>query len=222
MPELYIQQCRVVRFPDEPEAENEALARWRRELGPRRTRRMSPLGLAVTAALRGCGFHDDPTLLYTTTYTETRALENFIDSFPSPSPLYFQSSIHPGGAEQAMIARQQAVTEFFPLAGSREIITQGLKTALLSARPRIIWLGGEEKGTWMLDAETAGATTFGWALTLAREPQGACGRLSWRPGPEAGFPAPAPCTARFCEALETREVLRWGSDETGHAALEWL
>lgn len=222
MLERYVHQCRVIRFPCDPDAEREVIADWREELGPRPTRRMSPLGLAVAATLRGHAFEDDPALIYTTTFTETRALEGFIDSFPNPSPLLFQMSIHPGGAEQAMIARHQAVTEFFPLAGEDEIISQALKTAFLSPRPRTVWIGGEERGSWLLDAQSSGPATFAWALALDQVSRGAVARVKWDPGAIVDKRLAARSTFGFCEALETREDLRWGGPDIGLFHWNWL
>lgn len=181
---------------------------------------MSPLGLLLTATLRDETFADDPCLLYTTTYTETQALEKFIDSFPFPSPLLFQTSIHPGGAEQAMIYRRQPVTEFFPLAGSARLLGQAIVLACTTPRPRTVWIGGEERGGWLRGVNEASEATFAWALSLTADPAGALARVSWEPGVEATTPRRL-STANFQEMLENRRPAEWGETGLGRFRWEW-
>lgn len=221
MPELFVHTCRLVRIPQSEEPAQRFVAALRQELGPRLTRRMSQLGLSLTAALRDHTFADDPTLVYTTTFTEAQALEKYIDSFPHASPLLFQMSIHPGGIEQAMIARQQAVTEFFPLAGDGGIIAQSLRAAFLSTRPRTIWTGGEECGGWLVEADCASDQTFAWALALSDQPDGAEARISWE-AEAVDSNSQAMDTGRFFAALEARESLAWNEPEIGQFHWTWL
>src|SRR5215212_2693920 len=79
------------------------------------TRRMTQLGLLVGAALDELTPRADDTVVYASAFAETRALEGYLDSFPSASPTLFQTSIHPSAVQQALIGRQHAVGEFFPL-----------------------------------------------------------------------------------------------------------
>lgn len=221
MPELFVHACRLVRIPEQEEPAERFVAELREQLGPRLTRRMSLLGLSLTAALRDHSFADDPTLVYTTTFTEAQALEKYIDSFPHASPLLFQMSIHPGGIEQAMIARQQAVTEFFPLAGDRGIITQSLRTAFLSTRSRTIWTGGEECGDWLVEANCASDQTFAWALALSDQSEGAEARIGWEIEAGGGNPLTMD-TCQFFAALEARKSFAWNEPEVGQFHWTWL
>src|SRR3954462_11310267 len=119
------------------------------------TRRMTQLGLLVGAALDDLGPRADDAVVYASAFAETRALEGYLDSFPSASPTLFQTSIHPSAVQQALIGRQHAVGEFFPLTGRGHLVMQALQAALLSPAPRVLVCGGDERGTWLLEQRAA-------------------------------------------------------------------
>jgi len=83
---------------------------------------------------------------------------------------FFQTSIHPSGVQQAVIGRQRNVRELFPHAGGGQLPVQGLLTAMLSPAPRAVLVGGEERGTWLVDAKAVSDRTFAYALALTRDP----------------------------------------------------
>lgn len=219
MTELFVQSLETLRLPDDPEGADTALKAWRNTLGARQTRRMSTLGVLLTAALREETFADDPCLVYTTQYAESQALEKFIDSFPFASPLLFQTSIHPGGAEQAMIARRQAVSEFFPLAGAAPI-SAALRLASVTTRPRTVWIGGEERGSWLREVKEASEASFGWALSLSRSSEKALARISWETGGAGASPEPSLET--FQEILAYRRNTSWSDPALGTCSWQWL
>jgi len=142
------------------------------------TRRMTQLGLLVGASLEPLAPAEGDTVVYASGYAETRALEGYLDSFPAPSPTLFQTSIHPSAVQQALIARQQAVREFFPLTGDAYLPAQALQVALLAESPRTILCGGEERGTWLLAAGLSSPRSFAFALALSTSPAGALARLT--------------------------------------------
>ncbi len=183
-------------------------------------RRMTHLGLLVGSALDGLLVGLDDTVVYASTYAETRALEDFLDSFPDASPLLFQTSIHPSAVQQVLIGRQQPVRRFFPLTGRRRLVEQALLTALIDPAPQVVVLGGEERGTWMLDHGMASDRAFAFALVLRTEPAGAIGRVAYAPdggGPEA---EPCPTLPGFAEALAARHEMRWRG-AGGAFTLQW-
>jgi hypothetical protein len=145
---------------------------------PGATRRMTQLGITLGAALRPLAPGENDTLVYASTYAETRALEAYLDSFPSPSPTLFQTSIHPSSVQQNLIQRQQPVRHLFPVTGGVDLPAQALLVALLADTPRAILCGGEERGTWLLEQNRASARTFAFALALSTDPAGALGRIS--------------------------------------------
>ena len=148
---------------------------------PGATRRMTQLGITLGAALRPLAPGENDTLVYASTYAETRALEAYLDSFPAPSPTLFQTSIHPSSVQQNLIQRQQAVRHFFPVTGGADLPAQALLVALLAEAPRVILCGGEERGGWLLEQGRASARTFAFALALSTDPAGAIGQLSLAP-----------------------------------------
>lgn len=170
-------------------------------------RRMTHLGLLIGSALEGTPLGPADALVYASTFAETRALEDFLASFPAASPLLFQTSIHPGGVQQVLIGRQQPVARLWPLAGRTRLVEQALLTALLEPAARVALIGGEERGTWMLEHDMASGRAFAFAVLLTREPTGAAGRVTFTPG-EATDEA-CPTLEKFALALAARSPLRW-------------
>lgn len=174
------------------------------------SRRMTQLGQLVGATLNRVGVTEDEPIVYASAYGETRALENYLESFPTPSPTLFQTSIHPSGVQQALVARQQPIRELFPLTGSHRLTARALETALLTGAPRTLLCGGDERGTWMLEHGAASDCTFAFALALARRATGAIGSLQLdcrsdsAPGSTGHLHVPPLTLPKFFELLRTR------------------
>jgi hypothetical protein len=183
-------------------------------------RRMTHLGLLVGSALDGLAIGPDDTVVYATTYAETRALEDFLTSFPDASPLLFQTSIHPSAVQQVLIGRQQPVRRFFPLTGRRRLVEQALLTALLDPAEQVVIVGGEERGTWMLDQDMASDRAFAFALSLRAEPAGAIGRVTFAAGGAVREVGPSPSLPEFAEALAERREMHWPG-AGGWFRLQW-
>ncbi len=142
------------------------------------TRRMTTLGLMVGNALAELDPQADDAIVYASAYAESCALENFLDSFPAPSPTLFQTSIHPSAVQQLMIGRQTPVRELLPHSGGPLFAMHALRAAMLSPAPRVLVCGGEERGTWLIDHGLASARAFAFAASLSRERlPGALGRV---------------------------------------------
>ncbi len=217
MTERYIHHLRVELPPTE---ETLATARLRlAEKFPRTAlRRMTHLGLLLGATLEGSPLMPEDALVYASTFAETRALEDFLASFPAASPLLFQTSIHPGGVQQVLIGRQQPIARLWPLAGRTHLVEHSVLTALLEPSARVALVGGEERGTWMLDYHMASARSFAFALLLTHEPAGATGRIAF--APSAAAAEAGPTLEKFAEALAERHPLHWCS-AGGTWSLEW-
>jgi hypothetical protein len=167
MIERHIQQL----VTDDPGDETPVATRERLKghFPPGATRRMTTLGLLVGSALAQVDPGEDDALVYATGYAESQALEGFLDSFPTPSPTLFQTSIHPSAVQQLMIGRQRPVRELMPLSGGSLLAFHALRASLLSPSPRSLLCGGEEKGTWLLQHQLASERTFAFAAALTRE-----------------------------------------------------
>ena len=166
------------------------------------TRRMTQLGMLLGVTLEPLGLNEDDTVVYASGYAETRALEGYLDSFPSASPTLFQTSIHPSAIQQALILRQQAVRQFFPMTGSACLPAQAVQVALLAETPRTILCGGEERGTWLLEKGTASDRSFAFALALSTSPAGSIGHVTLSP---SAVDAPASLTLpAFFKLLHAR------------------
>ena len=170
------------------------------------TRRMTQLGLLVGAVLDEMAPRPDDTVVYASAFAETRALEGYLDSFPSASPTLFQTSIHPSAVQQALIGRQHPVGEFFPLTGRAHLVMHAVQTACLARTPRALLCGGEERGTWLLEQNVASDRSFAFAVSLSAEPVGAIARLSLSPIPE-GTPGAGCSLYNFFLALQERRPL---------------
>ncbi len=182
-------------------------------------RRMTHLGLLIGSTLEGAPLGPEDALVYASTFAETRALEDFLASFPAASPLLFQTSIHPGGVQQVLIGRQQPIARLWPHAGRTRLVEQALLTALLEPAARVALVGGEERGTWTLEHHVASARSFAFAAILTREPDGAAGRVTFTPAPSAD--AACPALEDFALALAEYHPLRWPG-AGGEWSLEWL
>ncbi|OAM89228.1 beta-ketoacyl synthase chain length factor [Termitidicoccus mucosus] len=148
---------------EEPSATRERLKAC---FPPGAARRMTQLGMLVSAALARVEPGADDAIIYATQFGEGRTLESFLESFPAASPTGFQTSIHPGAVQQGMIRRAQPVREFFPMAGGAFLPGQALLAAMLSPAPRVVLCGGEERGTWLREVGAAAGATFAYALAL--------------------------------------------------------
>ncbi len=183
-------------------------------------RRMTHLGLLVGSALDGLPIGLDDTVVYASTYAETRALEDYLTGFPEASPLLFQTSIHPSAVQQVLIGRQQPVRRFFPLTGRRRLVEQALLVALIDPGPQVVVLGGEERGTWMLDHGMASDRAFAFALILRTEPGGAIGRVAYAPDGTDLDAGACPSLMAFATGLAERREMRWRG-AGGAFTLQW-
>ena len=183
-------------------------------------RRMTHLGLLVGSVLEGASLGPEDALVYASTFGETRALEDFLHSFPAASPLLFQASVHPGGVQQVLIGRQQSLARLWPLASLTRLVELALTTALLEPARQVALVGGEERGTWMRDHGMAAERSFAFALLLSREASGAIGRVSLDPGLAASA-INCPALENFAGALAGRHPLHWQGGD-GAWSVTWL
>ena len=217
MLERYLQAISLA----DPGPEDPAVTRERlKDRFPRgATRRMTQLGLLVGAVLDELAPRVDDAVVYASGYAESRALEGYLDSFPTASPTLFQTSIHPSAVQQSLIGRQHAVGEFFPLTGRGCLVAQAIQTAALSSASRVLVCGGEERGTWLLEQRAASDRTFAFAFALAAERPGALARIALtRAGKAAGE---LPLTV-FFEALVARRSLDVIAAPGLRLTLDWL
>jgi hypothetical protein len=142
-------------------------------------RRMTQLGMLTGSVLGALEPSSSDSVIYASEYGESRALEAFLESFPAASPTMFQTSVHPSGVQQGLIGRQRGVPELFPFAGADGLAGHALVAALINPAPRVLFCGGEERGTWLRERGVASERTFAFALALSREnANGAAGRVT--------------------------------------------
>ena len=188
---------------------------------PRRSaRRMTHLGTLMARVLADSRPEPGSTLIYGTTYGETRSLEDFVDSFPTPSPLLFQGSIHPSGIQQVFVHRKIPIGGFLPITGSDHLVASVLESALLAADAGVTVCGGEEGGTWLLECGKASPIAFAWAFSLAGNSHAATGSLTIGPGGDR-VPAGPVDHAGFFAALETRSAIKIPRPRGGFYRVDW-
>lgn len=140
--------------------------RLKSQFPPGTARRMSTLGMMIGAAIKAVATEDIDTLVYSSAFGESISLEGYLRSFPTPSPTLFQTSIHPSGFQQGLILRQKPMREVIPIAGGPELVLQSILAAMTAPAEKVLWCGGEERGTWLREVGAAADRSFAFALTL--------------------------------------------------------
>ena len=208
-------------FPDE------RVRAWTANFLPNAARRMTRLGLMLGEALRDFSIGPDDAVVYATTFGETITLGRYLESFPTASPLHFQTSIHPSAIEQVLINRGCPVRELTPLAGQPDLSAQAALTALLTPGARVLLAGGEEVGAWLRKFDAASDVGYAFALELGDGPRGdALGELRWNeegswPGADAP-PTPPGDLYELFTAVRERRPLRCPSPAGGEISLQWF
>ncbi len=201
---------------EEPAATRERL----RALFPRgATRRMTQLGLLLGSVLEPLRPAEDDALVYASSYGESRALHEYLGSFPTASPTLLQSSIHPSAVQQVLVARQQPVREFLPFGGRAQIVAHAVQAALLSPAPRAILCGGEERNLPPENLQTASPLGFAFALALGAGRDGSLGTLRLA---ESADPSGELALPEFFAALRDRRPLDQPVAPGMRLLLTWL
>jgi hypothetical protein len=198
-----------VERPPVSETATEARERLREKFPRNALRRMTHLGMLLGSVLDGVELSAADAVVYASSFAETRALEDFLASFPNPSPLLFQTSIHPGGVQQVLIGRQRSIARVWPLAGRARLVEQALLTALLEPAERVALVGGEERGTWLLERGQASERAFAFAAVLTPEPAGAVGSISCGSVLENAPDESCPTLVNFTDSLAAKRPLTW-------------
>lgn len=165
MAKVYLKQPASLILPHPEDAE--ARARLKEGLPRSAQRRMTLNGLMVHRVLEGRDLAAVPAILYLTAFAESRTMESYLRSFPTPSPMGFQASIHPSAVEQSLIARQQPVPCLLPL-GGLDALFPALRMAA-GLRPGSLLVAAEEMCPWLAGHGLSSDDTFAWAVTLASE-----------------------------------------------------
>ncbi len=205
---------------------------WTKNFPPNAVRRMTRLGLMLGATLRDFVIDPEDAVIYVTTFGETITLARYLESFPTASPLFFQTSIHPSAIEQVLINRACPVRELTPLAGQPDLSAHASLAALLTPGNRVLLTGGEEVGSWMRQLDAASNVGFAFALELGsfaqgdddEPPVGAVGELHW--SEEEGVPVNAPAAPgdlrELFDAVQERRRMQLPSPSGGEITLTWF
>jgi hypothetical protein len=118
-----------------------------------------------------------------------------------------------------MIGRQQPIRRFWPVTGRLRLVEHVLLTALLEPSERVVIVGGEERGTWMLEHQMSSDRAFAFALELTAESAGAVGRVNFALAAVADEDCPG--MGVLADAVAERRALHW-QGAGGAWMLEWL
>ena len=205
------------------QTEMEVVKELKRNFPPMISRRMTKLALMIGECIKGESMEVTDAVIYATTFSETACLEKYLDSFPTPSPLMFQNSIHPSGMEQVLIARKQAVEEFMSFGGDDHILHSAIVATFTSDQPTQWLIGAEEKGTWLTEKECASAFDFAYAVKLSKEAEGALAKLVWTPAQNVEDASQATTTTLdFLNILKTRKDCSMEAQSLGQLELNWV
>lgn len=190
---------------------------------PRTSRRMTKLALLIGECVKGFPLAEADTLIYTTTFSESICLENYLASFPTPSPLGFQNSIHPSGLEQVLIAKSQPVSEFLSFAGRAHVMHSAITAACMSDNQNQWIIGAEEKGNWLTEKKYASEADFAFCIGLNQDPVGATGSISWDPDVSDFSDASHSLTTEtFFSLVLNKKSWRSYCESLGEIVIEWL
>lgn len=214
---------------DDAAPEDVAATRERLKAGfpPGAVRRMTQLGMLVSNILNDLAPSTDDTIVYATQYAESRTLETYLESFPAASPTGFQTSIHPGAVQQAMIRRAQPVGEFFPVAGGEYLVGQSLVATMISPAARVVLCGGEERGSWLAAIDGASERAYAYGMILEKTaPAASAGasqtntaRLHLEPSDKPAVPL---AHSAWFDLLHARKNFSGTPAPGWRATLEWL
>ena len=216
--------------PFEDAVPAERIRELARNFSPNAARRMTHLGLLLGETLREFSIEPGDAVIYATTFGETVATGRYLESFPSASPLFFQTSIHPSAIEQVLINRGCPVRELTPLAGQPDLSAQAALTALLTPGERVLLTGGEEVGTWLRQLDAASNVGFAFALELGAGPaETAIGEMSWsanRAREQSANRSPSSAVVgdlhELFHAVRYRQPLRCDSPAGGEIEIAWF
>ncbi len=193
----------------------------RKLFNPLASRRMSDLSLLIGEVTAGAepGHRDE--WIYASRFGGTQSLERYLSSFPTPSPLYFQNSIHPGAFDLVSVARRERSGMLTPLCALDTLVADALLAALLVPTDTVAHLvGGDEYEPWSSGHGWGAIETFAFYLRLeAGSPAAALGELSFDPEEQTGETVPD--VAAFHGGLSARRDWEFHLPERGTFRVAW-
>lgn len=200
--------------PDDTEAMTSAKARIDRKV----LRRMSPTAVVLHALLTDYAAQDLGMMVLGTTFGESIGLEKYLDSFPHPSPMHFQNSVHPSSLLQWLIHEKQSIEELIPLAG--ECLSANALAILFadhSARKRSLIIV-DKMGTWLKEIGQSSRESFALGMNFSPDSRGALGAVVYEEEESDYFPE----NQLFVEAIQNKESMTVGCPHGGRFVFTWL
>ncbi len=162
--------------------DNDFIKKLKQEFPPLLARRMTLLSLLIGNVCKNFKLAEEDEIVYATTCAEGLSLESFLLSFPTPSPLHFQNSIHPSGIEQVLIARQQPINNLLPINGAPQTIILNALMAIMHTQSEYSYLiSGEEKGNRLSDVQITNNCSYAYSIEFCKDNTDAIGKLCWKP-----------------------------------------
>ncbi len=121
------------------------------------SRRLSPAALALHATIPPDAIAPADDIIFASSLGASKSLENYLKSFPNPSPANFQNSVHAAVLETVLVLRHASVRRLQSFANSPDSLAPAaFRSALLSDAPTTHLIFAEEFAPW-LSTESIGA-----------------------------------------------------------------
>lgn len=189
----------------------------RQNFKPLAARRLTSLPLLLGELTKNAAAEPDDEWIFASEFGGSISLNNYLSSFPNPSPLHFQNSIQPGPLDLVNVARQLPARQLTPLIGGDHLLGDALLAALISPAETVHLTGGEEFTAWAAEHSLGAGATYGYYLKLSCQAEGAIAELTHEPNTDApALPAPEAATL-----LANQQPLTTGLPSGGAIRLQW-
>ncbi|MGE9295071.1 MAG: hypothetical protein ACQKBV_02115 [Puniceicoccales bacterium] len=190
----------------------------RKNFSPLAARRLTTLPLLLGEVCRDAHPAPDDEWVFASQFGGSVSLERYLGSFPNPSPLHFQNSIQPGPIDLVNVAQRQPAALLTPIIAGRDVVAEGLLTAMISPAPVVHLTGGEEAEPWTADRALGSPLSYAFYLKLETSADAALGEISFHPGEttDSGLFA-----EDFPGVLQRREAITIGLPERGTLRIRW-
>ncbi|WP_309387035.1 hypothetical protein [Cerasicoccus frondis] len=208
----------VSAFAPIQEIPDETRKKLRKNFKPLAARRLTTLPLLLGELTQSAAPQPTDEWVFASEFGGSISLENYLNSFPNPSPLHFQNSIQPGPIDLVNVARGQAANQLTPIVGGEHLLGDALLTAMISPAKTVHLVGGEEFTAWAATHGLGADDSFGFYLKICPSEESAVAELTLEP--QAGDTPPL--TIREAAVrLDKRESLATALSNGGLIRLQW-
>ncbi|WP_309400999.1 hypothetical protein [Cerasicoccus maritimus] len=189
----------------------------RQNFKPLAARRLTSLPLLIGELTKNTAPEPADEWLFASEFGGAVSLDKYLGSFPNPSPLHFQNSIHPGPLDLINVIRRLPARQLTPMIGGENLLGNALLAALISPADTVHLVIGEEYSAWASEQSLGSDFTFGAYLKLSQKAEHAMAELVHEPEGNA----PTVSTQETAELLAHQKPLTTGLPSGGAIRLQW-